>query len=58
MDLLLATRNAHKTREIRQVLGPAFTVSDIPFPETRAYVTKVLTAEREYRSKYASQLYG
>jgi XTP/dITP diphosphohydrolase len=29
MDLLLATRNAHKTREIQQVLGPAFTVSDL-----------------------------
>src|SRR5215831_9535308 len=29
MDLLLATRNAHKTCEIQQVLGPAFTVSDL-----------------------------
>jgi XTP/dITP diphosphohydrolase len=29
MDLLLATRNAHKTREIQQILGPAFTVSDL-----------------------------
>lgn len=29
MDLLLATRNAHKTREIQQVLGLAFTVSDL-----------------------------
>jgi soluble lytic murein transglycosylase len=38
--------------------GHPFTVSDIPFPETRAYVTKVLNAEQDYRSKYSSQLYG
>lgn len=36
--------------------GTAFTVDDIPFPETRAYVQRVLTAERDYRSKYAAQL--
>ena len=36
-----------------------FTVGDIPFPETRAYVRKVLGAQRDYRSTYASQLgYG
>ena len=29
MDLLLATRNAHKTREIQQILGPSFAVSDL-----------------------------
>jgi len=29
MDLLVATRNAHKTREIRQILGPGFAVSDL-----------------------------
>jgi soluble lytic murein transglycosylase len=38
--------------------GRAFTAADIPFPETRAYVQRVLTAEREYRQKYAAQLYG
>jgi len=38
--------------------GHALTVDEIPFPETRAYVAKVLSAERKYRSKYASQLYG
>jgi peptidoglycan lytic transglycosylase len=38
--------------------GHALTVDDIPFPETRAYVAKVLSAEGKYRSKYASQLYG
>jgi soluble lytic murein transglycosylase len=38
--------------------GYSFTVSDIPFPETRAYVLRVLSAEQDYRHKYASQLYG
>ena len=38
--------------------GRTFTVSDIPFPETRAYVLRVLHAQQEYRHKYASQLYG
>ena len=38
--------------------GHTLTVNDIPFPETRAYVTRVLSAEGEYRSKYAAQLYG
>jgi soluble lytic murein transglycosylase len=36
-----------------------FTVKDIPFTQTRDYVAKVLKAQREYRTKYASQLgYG
>lgn len=38
--------------------GHPLTVSEIPFPETRAYVTRVLSAERQYRQKYAGQLYG
>jgi len=38
--------------------GRKFTVSDIPFPETRAYVLRVLNAEQQYRRKYAAQLYG
>jgi hypothetical protein len=33
-------------------------VSDIAFPETRAYVLRVLRARDQYRHKYASQLYG
>jgi soluble lytic murein transglycosylase len=49
VDLWIAAARAH---------GHSLTVSDIPFPETRAYVAKVLSAEREYRSKYAAQLYG
>jgi soluble lytic murein transglycosylase len=31
-------------------------VSAIPFPETQAYVEKVLQAQREYRATYARQL--
>jgi soluble lytic murein transglycosylase len=31
-------------------------VSDIGFPETRAYVERVLAAQREYRRRYAHQL--
>jgi soluble lytic murein transglycosylase len=38
--------------------GHSLTVDEIPFPETRAYVSKVLSAERKYRQKYAGQLYG
>jgi soluble lytic murein transglycosylase len=38
--------------------GQTLTVADIPFPETRAYVAKVLSAEVKYRQKYASELYG
>jgi soluble lytic murein transglycosylase len=38
--------------------GRPLTVHEIPFPETRAYVERVLKAERQYRRKYADQLYG
>ncbi len=39
--------------------GQPFTVSQIPFPETQAYVLRVLQAQRDYRSAYARQLgYG
>jgi soluble lytic murein transglycosylase len=38
--------------------GRSLTVGEIPFPETRAYVGRVLSAEKKYRQKYASQLYG
>ncbi|WP_354697550.1 Soluble lytic murein transglycosylase [Paraconexibacter sp. AEG42_29] len=33
-----------------------FTADDIPFPETRAYVRKVLDARRDYRANYAAEL--
>lgn len=36
--------------------GGSLTVGHIPFGETRAYVQKVLQAQREYRSLYGRQL--
>jgi soluble lytic murein transglycosylase len=36
--------------------GKRMTIQAIPFPETRAYVQRVLHAQREYRNTYASQL--
>ena len=36
--------------------GHPFTIDDIPFPETRDYVLRVLGAQRDYRHTYASQL--
>jgi soluble lytic murein transglycosylase len=39
--------------------GHTLRISGIPFPQTRAYVIKVLHAQREYRRVYARQLgYG
>ncbi len=36
--------------------GHRLTVAEIPFPETRAYVAKVLQAQKDYRRTYASEL--
>jgi soluble lytic murein transglycosylase len=36
--------------------GADLTVSEIPFPETRAYVEEVLDKQRAYREKYANEL--
>jgi soluble lytic murein transglycosylase len=36
--------------------GSDLTVSEIPFPETRAYVEEVLAKQREYRREYAKEL--
>jgi soluble lytic murein transglycosylase len=36
--------------------GEALTIDEIPFPETRDYVARVLHAQRDYRQKYAAQL--
>jgi soluble lytic murein transglycosylase len=36
--------------------GGRLTVAAIPFPETRAYVERVLNAQRDYRAVYARQL--
>jgi len=39
--------------------GRQLSISEIPFPETRAYVQRVLSAQQDYRHTYASQLgYG
>jgi soluble lytic murein transglycosylase len=39
--------------------GHTLRIADIPFPETRDYVQRVLTAQAQYRRTYASQLgYG
>jgi soluble lytic murein transglycosylase len=36
--------------------GHKLTISQIPFAETRAYVNRVLSAERSYRHNYPTQL--
>jgi soluble lytic murein transglycosylase len=36
--------------------GGTLTVNEIPFPETRAYVERVLSAQQDYRASYARQL--
>jgi soluble lytic murein transglycosylase len=36
--------------------GGSLSIATIPFPETRAYVQRVLTAQRAYRANYASEL--
>jgi len=36
--------------------NPGLRRSEIPFPETRAYVAKVLSSRREYRREYAREL--
>ena len=36
--------------------GDTLTVTAIPFPETRAYVGRVLSAQQDYRDVYARQL--
>src|SRR3954449_10879310 len=43
----------------RASAGAALSMSGIPFAETRAYVTKVLGARRDYRRRYGRELgYG
>jgi soluble lytic murein transglycosylase len=59
--LMLAAYNAGEGNVDRWISEAAqaerdFGVSDIPFPETRAYVQKVLDARRDYRANYASEL--
>jgi soluble lytic murein transglycosylase len=59
--LALAAYNGGETNVNRWLAtardrGLTLTVTDIPFPQTRAYVEKVLGAQRDYRRAYASQL--
>jgi soluble lytic murein transglycosylase len=61
VTLALAAYNAGQTNVDRwvQTSGDGLTVRQIPFGETRAYVSRVLWAQRQYRHTYASQLgYG
>ena len=62
--LALAAYNAGETNVDRWVAedhasGRTFTIARIPYPETRAYVGKVLVTEGRYRKTYPSELgYG
>jgi soluble lytic murein transglycosylase len=63
LSLALAAYNGGESNVDRWVAdaradGRALTVADIPFPETRAYVSRVLHAQGQYKRKYANQLYG
>ena len=48
--------NVDKWLREAQAEDRTFTVDDIPFPETKAYVEKVLQARNDYRANYASEL--
>jgi soluble lytic murein transglycosylase len=59
--LALAAYNGGETNVDRWVAaerqeGRPLTVSEIPFPQTRAYVAKVLRAQRQYRQTYPAEL--
>jgi peptidoglycan lytic transglycosylase len=59
--LALAAYNGGETNVNRWLVsardqGRAMAVQDIPFPQTRAYVEKVLSAQQDYRRTYGSQL--
>jgi soluble lytic murein transglycosylase len=59
--LALAAYNAGDANVDRWVAdararGHQLTVDEIPFPETRAYVAKVLQAQVDYRTSYPAQL--
>jgi soluble lytic murein transglycosylase len=48
--------NVDRWRARAREEGRALAVADIPFPETRAYVEKVLAAQRDYRATYPHEL--
>jgi soluble lytic murein transglycosylase len=57
--LALAAYNggeANVDRWVARAPGGRLSIEEIPFPETRAYVRRVLQARADYRHKYAAQL--
>jgi soluble lytic murein transglycosylase len=57
----LAAYNGGETNVDRWIvqersLGRSLTIDEIPFPQTRAYVARVLQAQRAYRRTYPSEL--
>jgi XTP/dITP diphosphohydrolase len=52
IELTLATRNAHKTREIQEILGPDFEVCDLrAYPEIRKTLEKGASFEENAKLK-------
>jgi soluble lytic murein transglycosylase len=59
--LAVAAYNGGETNVDRWIVqsgrqGRAFTVTNIPFPETRAYVSRVMDARADYRREYSDEL--
>jgi soluble lytic murein transglycosylase len=59
--LALAAYNGGETNVDRwlhdeRLDGRSLTISEIPFPQTQAYVKKVLRAQRQYRRTYPAEL--
>jgi soluble lytic murein transglycosylase len=48
--------NADRWVTAAKAQGHPLRIDEIPFPETRDYVQRVLQAQKDYRSTYASQL--
>jgi soluble lytic murein transglycosylase len=48
--------NVNRWVAAAQAAGHPFSLTDIRFPETAAYVAKVLEAQREYRATYRTEL--
>jgi soluble lytic murein transglycosylase len=48
--------NVDQWEAAAQGQGHSLTVSEIPFPETQAYVERVLDAQRDYRKTYPTEL--